>query len=83
MLMLLIFHIIAALLSLMQATFTLVAPSGAKLRTSYALIAATLGSGVYLVVQIKAPLVQSCTSGLVYLASVAVLTAYARKRLLN
>jgi hypothetical protein len=79
--MLIVTHVIIALLSLLQATLTLVRPSRAKLHVSYGLVAATLASGTLLVMQMHSPLVSSCFSGLFYLAAAGSLLAMANRRL--
>jgi hypothetical protein len=79
--MLIVLHVTIALLSLLQATLTLVRPTRAKLHRSYGLIAATLASGILLVWQLHSPLVSSCFSGLFYLATAASLLALANRRL--
>lgn len=45
-------------------------PSKAKLNGSYGLVAATLTSGTFLVVQTQGPLLKACLTGLVYLGIV-------------
>lgn len=79
--MLIVTHIVFALLSLVQSTTAVVIPSRMAIRTSYALSAATLASGSYLVWSTHAALVSSCTTGLMYLAVIGALTAVAKKRL--
>lgn len=79
--MILITHIIIALSSIGFATYLLVKPSVNKLPVSYTLIGATLVSGTYLTILHPASLVQSCISGLVYVALVSVATAYTRRKL--
>ena len=74
-------HVSVALLSLVCASLCLVAPSRRKLRVSYGLVAATLASGTYLVWSLHSPLLQSCVTGLMYLAAVAVLNTLAYRRL--
>ena len=81
--MILILHIVTAIGSLVLATIAIALPSQTKLRLTYALAAATLASGTYMVISLHAPLVSSCETGLVYLGAVTILTVLARKRLLN
>ncbi|HKR81910.1 MAG TPA: hypothetical protein VJR27_02830 [Candidatus Saccharimonadales bacterium] len=73
-------HVSIALGSLAFATYLLVRPSRRKFAVNYALIAATLGSGIYLVVTTGASLLQTCTSGLAYLLMVTMCTALAHIR---
>jgi hypothetical protein len=79
--MLLLIHVSLALLSLVSATSALVAPSLRKIRLNYALAAGTLATGTYLVIGTHAPLVSSCSSGLVYVGFVTVMTLAASRRL--
>lgn len=79
--MLLVIHIAMGILSLVLATAAIVAPSMLKLRMSYGLVAATLASGIWLVTAIHAPIMNSCLSGLIYLAAAASLVAISRHRL--
>jgi hypothetical protein len=76
----LLIHISVAILSIAQATFALVSPSRAKLGATYGLVAATLATGTYLVVQQHAPLMSSCMSGLTYLSVVLGLLGVAQYR---
>jgi hypothetical protein len=64
--MLVLIHVIIALSSLTFATYLLARPSKRKFAVNYALIAATLGSGTYLVVSTGAPVFTACMSGLAY-----------------
>ena len=79
--MLIFTHVIIALLGLVQATYGLIAPSRGKLRATYAFTAATFISGTYLVVKLHAPVLQSCESGLAYLALIVAATLAAHYRL--
>jgi hypothetical protein len=76
----LIVHIIIALASLVTATLTLASPTARKLHTSYALVAATVLSGTFLVWTQPAHLMQACTSGLLYLGAVTAAIVVARQR---
>jgi hypothetical protein len=64
-------HVIIALASIGMAGYNLLRPSKTRLRLNYLLIASTLASGTYLVVDAHAPMLQACVSGLVYLAIVS------------
>lgn len=64
--MLLLFHIVIAVTSLIFTAFTFFLPSGLKVRISQALIALTLASGTYLVFSMKVNLLKVCAMGLMY-----------------
>ncbi len=65
--MILLFHILIALASILYTAFVFVSPAKRGLTWSYGLIAATIATGTYLVVLRPAMLTQACTTGLVYL----------------
>lgn len=77
----LVAHIFIALGSLMFTTWLFFVPSTAKLRASYALVAATLATGTILAAGSKAHILQTCLSGLLYLAIVATGLVLARQKL--
>jgi len=79
--MLLVTHLVIALSSLLCTTYVFFVPSKGKLIASYALIASTLASGTALVISTHSPMLQSCTSGLFYLAVVSFGVVGARHRL--
>jgi len=79
--MVLLLHILIALSSIAAATVAFFYPSKNKLTISYALVAATIASGTYLVVINPAHLAQACTTGLIYLGAVSVAIASARHKL--
>lgn len=79
--MLVLLHVSVAILSILQATYMCIVPSQRKLQVANGLIAATLASGTYLVWSLHSPLLQSCTTGLMYLAFVLSVTALGRYRL--
>lgn len=70
--MLILLHVGVALSSIAWSTYLFFAPSKAKIYTSYALVALTLGSGTYLVLSTHARILQSCIMGLAYTAVVSV-----------
>jgi len=70
--MVLILHIIIALTSIAYTTLTYFTPSKNKLRASWALAALTIASGTWLVISTHSALLQSCMTGLAYLAVVSV-----------
>ena len=79
--MLLLIHISIALISIVQATVSVFSPSSRKLQVSYGLIAATLLSGAYLVYVSRSPVLQACTTGVMYLAVTLGLAYAAQRRL--
>lgn len=79
--MVLILHIGIALLSMAWAGYTFISPSRTKLSVSYSLMAATLGTGIYLVVISPSHMVQACLVGVGYLAVTASATLVARRKL--
>lgn len=81
MLMILILHIGVALLSMAWAGYTFISPSQIKLFVSYGLMAATLGTGIYLVIGSPSHMVQACLMGVGYLAITASATLVARRKL--
>lgn len=81
--MVLLFHIIVALASVLLSTYVLVRPSRIILRSIYGLIALTAVSGTYVAVTAHASLLSTCVSGLFYVAIVATGIAGARRKLAN
>lgn len=79
--MILLTHVIIALTSLGVATWAVISPSRAKLRANYALIAATLASGTWLVIATHSPLLSSCMTGLIYLGAVTTGVVVSARRL--
>lgn len=79
--MLIMIHVLIAVSSLLYTGYTYVRPSRKALRISYAFVAATLGSGTYLVVTMHSPLLSACTTGLLYLAVVMAGILAARHKL--
>lgn len=77
----LVLHILIALTSIVLSGINFARPSAGLLRASYALTAATLASGTYLVVMAPAHLASACVSGLAYLAMVGTATVMARAKL--
>lgn len=66
--MILVTHILIALASIAFAAFTVFTPNKDKLRVSLLLTGLTIVSGTVLVVTTNSPLLQSCMTGLGYLA---------------
>ena len=79
--MIILTHVVIALLGLAQATYGLIAPSRGKVRATYLLTLATFVSGAYLVWRLHSPVLQSCESGLAYLALILAATFAAHRRL--
>jgi hypothetical protein len=69
--MILIFHIIVALSSLVYTGYAFLFPSKQKLYSAYALVILTIASGTVLLIQNPNSMQQVCTTGLVYLACVS------------
>lgn len=78
--MLLMLHIGIALASLGIATTAAFRPALGTLKLSGAMIIATLGSGVVLVVVNPKTALTACISGIVYLTIVSIVTLYAFKK---
>ena len=81
MLILLITHVSIALASIVIATRGLLRPSRVALKHSYAAVAATLTTGTILVIASRSDVLQSCITGLTYLAAMTVATAITHYRL--
>jgi hypothetical protein len=79
--MILLLHIGIAFLSMAMAGYVFFSPSRSKLYLSYVLMAATLGTGVYLVVAAPARMLEVCTLGVGYLVVTATATLLGRKKL--
>ncbi len=74
-------HILIALSSLGYTTYVFFRPSRTGLYGSYTLVAATIASGAYLIANNPSHMLQSCTTGLVYLGMVSVGIISARAKL--
>jgi hypothetical protein len=79
--MFILLHVIIALTSLLYTSWLNFKPSQRGIRGAYWLVGLTLGSGTYLVVSTGSNMVQSCTTGLVYLGLVSAGLFSARYRL--
>lgn len=79
--MILVAHILIALAGLIYSTYLYFNPTPSKFRPANYLLAATIGSGTYLVISTGAPLLKTCLSGLLYLGVVYALITAARHRL--
>lgn len=76
--MITLIHVLIALSSIAVATLALFRASKKVFYVNYAGILLTLVSGVYLVVETPAHLAHTCTSGVVYLSIVTLVTIVAR-----
>ena len=79
--MVLLFHIGIALLSVAFATYLYFFPSKTKVNITYGLMALTLGSGTYLIWDLKTHVLQSCVMGLAYAFGVSTAVVLANKKL--
>ena len=79
--MILFIHIASALAGLACATYLFFRPSIAALKTSYGLLAGTLGSGTLLVISTGSHLLEACMMGLVYTGAVSFGIVSARRKL--
>jgi len=77
----LIVHILVALTSLIVAGFNAFTPTVEKLRLTYALVFATLGTGTYLIVTTPAHMLTTCMEGLVYIFVVTFAIVYSTNKL--
>ena len=74
-------HVFLAISSIVSASVAFVAPSRAKLRSSYSLIAATLLSGTYLAIAQGTHMLASCMMGLAYVGFVTTAIVAAQHKL--
>lgn len=79
--MVILLHVLVALISVIQTTFLLFAPSKTKLYITYALFGSTLVSGTYLLITMPAHMVQTCIEGIVYMGFVIWSIVAASKKL--
>jgi len=79
--MVILLHVAIALSSIVLAGYILVRPSQKGLNTSYLMMAATLGSGFYLVANAPAHMIEACLMGVAYLAAVSTMTVASGMRL--
>lgn len=61
-------HVLIALGSVAWSFYTYLYPSNTKLKASLVLVSATLITGVLLVINLQAPLLKSCFSGLLFIS---------------
>ena len=74
-------HVAIALTSIAFSTLLVISPVASRFKAAYGLIAATLISGVGLVVASHSDLVSACRTGIAYLVIVSGVLAVARMRL--
>jgi len=79
--MVLIFHIIAALASIVYTSYVFIYPSKKKLYVSYFLTAVILGSGSYLIFKNPTRMAQACVIGVIYLGFIIFATISTRHKL--
>lgn len=79
--MIVLLHVAIALSSIVLAGYILIRPSRQGLVMSYTMMAATLGSGFYLVAKAPAHMIEACLMGVAYLAVVSVMTVASRVKL--
>ena len=79
--MIVLLHVVVALAGLAQSTYAFFSPSRAKVRASFALLAATIASGTYLVVSTHSPMLQACMTGLLYTGVVSLGIVGANRKL--
>jgi uncharacterized membrane protein YhaH (DUF805 family) len=79
--MFLLTHIIIALSSIVYAGYVLISPSKIKLWTAYGFVALTVATGTYVAITAHAQMLQTCMTGLTYLAIVFAAIAWAQRRL--
>lgn len=79
--MMVMFHVFAALSSIILTSITYFSPSRMKLRGAYGLTALTLASGFYLVASKPEHMLQSCMMGVAYITLVTVGIIAVRRKL--
>ncbi len=79
--MILLFHIVVAIISLVSAGVLYFSPSKSKLYMTYIITALMLTSGFYLVLAKPASMTQACISGLTSLAIISYAIVSARNKL--
>lgn len=76
-----ILHVLIAITSIAVTTYAFVRPAKRILRVSYVGVGLTLASGMYLVIEAPAHMLEACSMGVLYLAIVTVGTVAARAKL--
>ena len=79
--MLVLIHVIIAFVSLGYTGFMYFNPSRARLRVSYSLVAATLGSGTILIATSRGHMLEACMMGFFYLGLVTLGIVSAKHKL--
>lgn len=72
-------HILIALASIGYTTYLIFFPSKRQLYVSYSLIGLTVASGTYLAISLHTNILQTCETGLAYLAIVLTALVLARR----
>ena len=80
-LMLILAHVIIAITSCIYTSYIHFSPSRKKITASYFFIAATLGTGSYLIMSKPSHMVQSCAMGILYICFVTAVTISARHKM--
>lgn len=75
--MILIIHIVAALAGIATSTISYFKPSKTIFRATSGLVITTVATGTYLTIQNPAHLLKTCLSGLIYIAIVVSISAFA------
>ena len=81
--MIVFMHVSIALSSLAYTTYLFFVPSTIKFKVGYGLVAATLISGVYLVLTTHSNLLSACRMGITYLSVVSIAMFVARRKLVK
>lgn len=81
--MLVLFHVLIALSSIVYAAYLLIWPSKSKLIAASSLVVLTIISGVGLVVSTHTPLLSVCTIGLLYIGGMSFALALGRYKLVR
>lgn len=79
--MAILLHVLIAIASLVYTAYVFMFPSQAKLKAAYALVALTIITGTYLIFAMPAQMLQTCETGLAYLAVMGVAIAVTRTKL--
>jgi hypothetical protein len=79
--MILIVHILIAFSSIVYTGFTYLFPTKNKLYISYSLVTLTLMTGSYLLLTKPSHILQTCTTGIIYLSFVTFGLVFSRKKL--
>lgn len=81
--MVVLLHVLVALSSIAFTALLIISPSKFRLKISYGLVAATLGSGTYLAAFYPNHLAQACLSGIAYVSFITIFTTVTRRKVIN